>query len=56
MKYLKIKSCSICGINCSGKLEILVYTKEYPVCKYCFNDNLTTSMKELTKLIKKVNI
>ena len=48
--------CSICGVKCSGKLELLVYTKLYPVCHDCWNKYPKESMKELTKLIKKANI
>jgi len=49
-------SCSICGVECSGKLEELVYTKLFPVCRDCFNKHLKTPMKEISKKIKKQNI
>ena len=45
--------CSICGAYCSGKMEELLYTKEYPVCESCFNDHLNTPMKQLKKLIRR---
>lgn len=48
--------CSICGFKCSGKMEELVYTKEYPVCKDCFKKHLNTPMKKLSKLIKKSSL
>lgn len=48
--------CSICGIYCSGKMEELVYTKLYPVCKDCFKEHTKTPMKEISKLIKKSSL
>lgn len=49
-------TCSICGSMCTGKMEELVYTKIYPVCKYCFEKHLNTPMKDIIKLIKKLSL
>ena len=48
--------CSICGGYCSGKLELLIYTKLYPVCIYDWNKHVKTSMKELKRLIEKSSL
>jgi len=46
--------CSICGVDCTGKMNIEARgKKDYPVCTTCFNKYRTTIMKEVRRLIKK---
>lgn len=46
--------CSICGVECSGKMKIEARgTKDYMVCTICFNKYANTDLKEIRRLIKK---